>query len=91
MLPTTVDAALGAVPDDNSGVASGVLQALRMVGGALGAAILGALISVTYRDQLEQAVSPAMARSARESAVAGVDAANAAHSVPWSTPSATPS
>jgi hypothetical protein len=51
-----------------------------MVGGALGAAILGALINATYRDQLDQAVSPALARSARESAVAGVDAASAAHS-----------
>jgi EmrB/QacA subfamily drug resistance transporter len=82
VLPTTIDAALGAVSDDNSGVASGVLQGLRMVGGALGAAILGALINATYRDQLEHATSPTLARSARESAVAGVDAANAAHSAP---------
>jgi EmrB/QacA subfamily drug resistance transporter len=82
VLPTTIDAALGAVSDDNGGVAAGVLQALRMVGGALGAAILGALINATYRDQLEQAVSPALARSARESAVAGIDAANAAHTGP---------
>jgi DHA2 family multidrug resistance protein-like MFS transporter len=82
VLPTTIDAALGAVSDDNSGVASGVLQALRMVGGALGAAILGALINATYRGQLEQAVSPALARPARESAVAGIDAANGAHSAP---------
>jgi MFS transporter, DHA2 family, multidrug resistance protein len=82
VLPTTIDAALGAVSQDNSGVASGVLQALRMVGGALGAAILGALINATYRDQLEHAVSPALARSARESAVTGVEAANAAHSTP---------
>jgi MFS transporter, DHA2 family, multidrug resistance protein len=79
-LPTTIDAALGQVSEDNSGVGSGVLQALRMVGGALGAAILGALINAGYRDQLEQAVPPALARSARESAVAGVDAAHAAHS-----------
>jgi EmrB/QacA subfamily drug resistance transporter len=82
VLPTTIDAALGAVSDDNSGVASGVLQALRMVGGGLGAAILGALINATYRDQLEQAVSPALARPARESAVAGIDAANATGSAP---------
>jgi MFS transporter, DHA2 family, multidrug resistance protein len=81
-LPTTIDAALGAVSDENTGVASGVLQALRMVGGALGAAILGALINATYRDQLEQTVSPELAGSAHESAVAGVDAANTAHSAP---------
>jgi DHA2 family multidrug resistance protein-like MFS transporter len=82
VLPTTIDAALGVVSDENSGVASGVLQALRMVGGALGAAILGAFINSTYRDQLEQAVSPALAGSARESAVTGIEAANAAHSTP---------
>jgi MFS transporter, DHA2 family, multidrug resistance protein len=79
VLPTTIDAAMGAISDDSSGVSSGVLQAFRMVGGALGAAILGALINATYRDELEQAVSPALAGSARESAVAGVDAASAAH------------
>jgi DHA2 family multidrug resistance protein-like MFS transporter len=80
VLPTTIDAALGAVPEESSGVSSGVLQAFRMVGGALGAAILGALINATYRNELEQAVSPALAGSARESAVAGVDAAAAVRS-----------
>jgi DHA2 family multidrug resistance protein-like MFS transporter len=80
VLPTTIDAALGTVSDDSSGVSSAVLQAFRMVGGALGAAILGALINATYRDHLDQAVSPALTQSAHESAVAGVDAASAAHS-----------
>jgi DHA2 family multidrug resistance protein-like MFS transporter len=80
VLPTTIDTALGAVSGESSGVSSGVLQALRMVGGALGAAILGAILNATYRDQLEHAVSPEVARPARESAVAGVDAATAAHS-----------
>ena len=61
MLPTTIDTALGAVSDESSGVSSGVLQALRMVGGSFGAAILGAIINATYRDQLEHAVSPALA------------------------------
>jgi EmrB/QacA subfamily drug resistance transporter len=82
VLPTTIDAALGAVSAELSGVSSGVLQALRMVSGALGAAILGAVINATYRDQLEHAVSPALARAARDSAVAGIDAAAAGHSPP---------
>lgn len=80
VLPTTIDTALGAVSDESSGVSSGVLQALRMVGGALGAAILGAILNATYREQIDHAVSPALARTARDSAVAGVDAANAADS-----------
>jgi DHA2 family multidrug resistance protein-like MFS transporter len=82
VLPTTIDTALGAVSGEGSGVASGVLQAFRMVGGALGAAILGAFINAIYRDQLEHAVSPALARSTGDSAVAGIDAATAAHSPP---------
>jgi MFS transporter, DHA2 family, multidrug resistance protein len=80
VLPTTIDTALGAVSDESSGVSSGVLQALRMVGGALGAAILGAILNATYRQEIDHAVSPALARTARDSAVAGVDAANAADS-----------
>jgi MFS transporter, DHA2 family, multidrug resistance protein len=80
ILPTTIDTALGAVSGDKSGVSSAVLQAFRMVSGALGAAILGAIINATYRDQLEHAATPALARSASESAIAGVDAASSAHS-----------
>jgi DHA2 family multidrug resistance protein-like MFS transporter len=82
VLPTTIDTALGAVSDESSGVSSGVLQALRMAGGAFGAAILGAIINAAYRDQLEHAVSPTLARAARDSAVTGIDAANSAHSQP---------
>jgi MFS transporter, DHA2 family, multidrug resistance protein len=80
VLPTTIDTALGAVPDESSGVSSGVLQALRMAGAAFGAAILGAIINATYRDQLEHAASPTLARAARDSAVTGIDAATTAHS-----------
>ena len=80
VLPTTIDTALGAVSAETSSVSSGVLQALRMAGGAFGAAILGAIINATYRDQLEHATSPALARAARDSAVTGVDVAKSTHS-----------
>jgi MFS transporter, DHA2 family, multidrug resistance protein len=80
VLPATIDTALAAVSDESSGVSSGVLQALRMVGGVLGAAILGAIINSTYRDQLEHAVSAPLASSARDSAVTGVEVANASGS-----------
>jgi hypothetical protein len=82
VLPTTIDTVLGAVSDESSGVSSGVLQASRMAGGAFGAAILGAIINATYRDQLEHTTSPTLARTARDSAVTGIDAANSAHSQP---------
>jgi DHA2 family multidrug resistance protein-like MFS transporter len=82
VLPTTIDTALGAVSGESSGVSSGVLQALRMVGGVFGAAVLGAIMNATYRNELEHAVSPALARAAGDSAVEGIDAASAAHSPP---------
>jgi MFS family permease len=80
VLPTAIDAALGAVGDESSGVSSGVLQALRTAGGAFGAAILGAVMNTIYRDQLGQLASSALPASAADSPVAGVDAATAAHS-----------
>jgi predicted MFS family arabinose efflux permease len=82
VLPVTIDTALAAVSDENSGVSSGVLQALRMVGGVLGAAILGAILNSTYREQLEHTVSDQPASAARDSAVTGVEVAHASGSEP---------
>jgi MFS transporter, DHA2 family, multidrug resistance protein len=82
VLPATIDTALSAVSDESSGVSSGVLQALRMVGSVLGAAILGAIVNSTYRDQLEQAVPAPFASAARDSAVTGVEVANTSGSQP---------
>jgi DHA2 family multidrug resistance protein-like MFS transporter len=81
VLPTTIDAALGAVSRETSGVASGVLQALRMVGGLFGAAILGAIINATYQAQLAH-TAPAVAQSTGDSVMAGVETATAAGSQP---------
>ncbi len=44
VLPPATAAALAAVPTDKSGVASGVLQAIRQIGGALGIATMGAIM-----------------------------------------------
>jgi EmrB/QacA subfamily drug resistance transporter len=81
VLPTTIDTALGAVSTETSGVASGVLQALRMVGGAFGAAILGAIINSTYQGQLAN-TAPAVAQSTGDSVMAGVETASATGSQP---------
>jgi EmrB/QacA subfamily drug resistance transporter len=43
MTPTT-SAAMGSVPVDQAGVGSGVLNSMRQVGGALGVAIMGAIL-----------------------------------------------
>jgi EmrB/QacA subfamily drug resistance transporter len=49
VLPPCTAAVLRAVPTDKAGVASGLLQALRQVGGALGVAIMGAIITGATR------------------------------------------
>src|SRR5205814_10338675 len=43
MTPTT-SAAMGSVPVEKAGVGSGVLNSMRQVGGALGVAIMGAIL-----------------------------------------------
>ena len=72
-MPTAMNAALGALSAERSGVGSGAIQALRMVGGSFGAAILGSILNSGYRGRLDvAALPPALARSARGSVVAGV-------------------
>jgi DHA2 family multidrug resistance protein-like MFS transporter len=67
-LPPSMDVALGALTAERSGVGNGLLQAMRQVGGAIGVAVLGTVLSGAYRDDL-----PASAGDvARESPAAGV-------------------
>jgi Na+/melibiose symporter-like transporter len=42
-MPATTSAAMGAVDQDKAGIASGVVNAMRQVGGALGIAVLGSV------------------------------------------------
>jgi MFS transporter, DHA2 family, multidrug resistance protein len=44
MTPTTA-AAMGSVPIDKAGVGSAVLNSMRQVGGALGIAVMGAIVA----------------------------------------------
>jgi len=72
-LPTAMDAALGALSPEHGGVGSALIQALRMVGGAFGAAILGSVINSGYRGALELGVLPAQASAlVQDSVAAGV-------------------
>jgi len=72
-MPTAMNAALGALSAERSGVGSGAIQALRMVGGSFGAAILGSILNSGYRGRLGAvALPPALAHTARGSVVAGV-------------------
>jgi MFS transporter, DHA2 family, multidrug resistance protein len=72
VLPTSMDAALGELSAEHSGIGSALIMALRQVGGALGIALLGAALNSTYRSELDlTGVPEAAAETVRESVVAG--------------------
>jgi predicted MFS family arabinose efflux permease len=73
-LPPAMDIAMGALTADRGGVGSGLLQALRQVGGTLGVAILGTVLNAGYRSQLDGLPAP-VAGAVRDSPAAGVRAA----------------
>ncbi|WP_234313665.1 MFS transporter [Streptomyces sp. NBRC 109706] len=52
MVPA-VDAAMGALPPDRFGAGSGMLTTVRLLGSALGVALLGSLLAHTYRGRLD--------------------------------------
>ena len=70
-LPTTMDAALGTLSPDRSAVGSGLVQALRGVGGTFGAAVLGSLLSAAYIDRLDVTGLPAEAAQVVRDGVSG--------------------
>jgi DHA2 family multidrug resistance protein-like MFS transporter len=58
-MPTAMNAALGALSAERSGVGSAVLTAMRQVGATIGVAILGTVLSSVYRAHLNLAGLPA--------------------------------
>jgi EmrB/QacA subfamily drug resistance transporter len=56
MAPAT-DSIMGSLPPAHAGVGSAINDTTRMVGGSLGVAVLGSLLSSGYRGQMESAVS----------------------------------
>ncbi|OIV38817.1 hypothetical protein BIV57_03485 [Mangrovactinospora gilvigrisea] len=70
MIPS-LDAALAALPPQRAGAGSSVFQTLRQVGGALGVALLGSLLTTRFTAALDvRGLTPAAARTARASVVA---------------------
>jgi hypothetical protein len=76
-LPTAMDAAIGELSADRSGVGSAVITAVRTVGGTLGVAVLGSVLNSACRAHLPPPGSgPAAAADAiRSSVMAAVAAA----------------
>jgi EmrB/QacA subfamily drug resistance transporter len=61
---------MSSVPEERSGVASGVNSIARQVGGALGVAVIGSIASTLYAARLEGPPLPPPARDAAERSVA---------------------
>jgi MFS transporter, DHA2 family, multidrug resistance protein len=70
-MPSAMNAALGALSAERSGAGSALITAFRQVGAALGAAILGTVLSSAYQSQLDVGGLPAAAASAVKSGVSG--------------------
>jgi MFS family permease len=77
VLPASVGAALGALSPDRAGSGSGLMQALRQVGGTIGVAVLGTVLSSGYHARLESGGVPSSVEDAVRSSVgAGIEVAH---------------
>jgi EmrB/QacA subfamily drug resistance transporter len=82
-MPAAMNAALGALTAERSGAGSALITAFRQVGAALGAAILGTVLSSAYQARLDLAGLPAAAAGAVRSGVSGgVEVARSLGSAP---------
>lgn len=72
-MPTTIDAALGALSADRAGAGTALLFSIRQVGGAFGVAILGSVLNAAYRSRVDVAgLSPEAAAAAQKSVFGGI-------------------
>jgi len=64
-LPHATNGVLSCVPKERAGIGSAMNETTGEVGGALGVAVLGALLSTAYRGQIDQAVQSAGAAASQ--------------------------
>ncbi|PXY31240.1 DHA2 family efflux MFS transporter permease subunit [Prauserella muralis] len=77
-LPPAMDVAMGALSPESGGVGSGLLQSMRQVGGTLGVAIMGTVLSAGYRATVDvTGLAPRAAEAVRDSAASGAGVAEA--------------
>jgi MFS transporter, DHA2 family, multidrug resistance protein len=79
-LPTAFNAALGALSAERAGAGSGLMQAMRQVGGTIGVAVLGTVLSSGYRGHAQTGHLPAaLASAVHDSVAAGLAVARQLH------------
>ncbi|XVU29942.1 MFS transporter [Actinoplanes sp. CA-054009] len=73
VMPPATESIMAALPREKAGVGSAVSNTIRQLGGALGVAALGAVLSSVYRDQLGSATDglPAAAAEAARESISG--------------------
>ncbi|BCJ49432.1 MFS transporter [Actinoplanes sp. NBRC 14428] len=73
VMPPATESIMAALPREKAGVGSAVSNTIRQIGGALGVAALGAVLSSAYRDDMAGATSalPAAARDAASESISG--------------------
>jgi EmrB/QacA subfamily drug resistance transporter len=79
-LPAAMAGALGALSTEWSGAGSGLMQAVRQVGGTVGVAVLGTVLGSGYRSQAHTGHLPAaLAQTVHDSVAAGIEVAHQLH------------
>jgi DHA2 family multidrug resistance protein-like MFS transporter len=73
VMPPATEAIMAALPREKAGVGSAVSNTIRQIGGALGVAALGAILSSYYRDGVEGATAglPGAAREVARESISG--------------------
>ncbi|HEY1176324.1 MAG TPA: MFS transporter [Phytomonospora sp.] len=71
VMPPATEAVQASVPREKAGVGSAVSNTIRQVGGALGVAVLGSVLSQIYRDEITPSLS-ALPEAARETASSSI-------------------
>ncbi|WP_067500368.1 MFS transporter [Actinoplanes sp. TFC3] len=73
VMPPATESIMAALPREKAGVGSAVSNTVRQVGGALGVAVLGAILSSVYRDDVTSVTQnlPGAAREVAEESISG--------------------
>ena len=73
VMPPAMESIMASVPREKAGVGSAVGNTMRQVGGALGVAVLGSVLSAVYRNDIAGALNslPSAAREAAGSSISG--------------------
>jgi DHA2 family multidrug resistance protein-like MFS transporter len=79
-LPAAMTAALSALSVERAGAGSGLIQAVRQVGGTVGVAVLGTVLGSGYRSRVDVGhLSIGVANTVRESVSAGIEVGRQLH------------